>query len=247
MENKSSKIFGIRAVIEAINSEATIQKVYLQKDLKGSLFSELNGLIKEHKISTSFVPVEKLNHLSKDNNHQGVVATISPIDFYDLETLIDEVMESSKTPLFLLLDQITDVRNFGAIIRTAECTGVHGIVIQNQGSAPLNADAIKTSAGAAFKVPICRVNHLKDVMFLLQASEVQMVAATEKTDDTIYDVDFTKPTAIIMGSEHRGVNPSILKMVDAKAKLPLLGEIESLNVSVACGAFLYEVVRQRIN
>ncbi|WP_083265087.1 23S rRNA (guanosine(2251)-2'-O)-methyltransferase RlmB [Urechidicola croceus] len=246
MENKSSKIFGIRAVIEAINSGATIQKVYLQKDLKGNLFSELNGLIKEHKISTSFVPIEKLHHLSKDNNHQGVVATISQIDFYDLETLVNETLESDKNPLFLLLDQITDVRNFGAIIRTAECTGVNGIVIQSHGSAPLNADAIKTSAGAAFKVPICRVDHLKDALFLLQASEIQLVAATEKTENTLYDVDFTKPTAIIMGSEHRGVNPSILKMVDEKAKLPLLGEIESLNVSVACGAFLYETIRQRL-
>jgi 23S rRNA (guanosine2251-2'-O)-methyltransferase len=247
MENTSSKVFGIRAVIEAINSNATIQKIYLQKDLKGSLFSELNSMIKEHKISTSFVPIEKLNHLSKNNNHQGVVATISPIDFYDLEELINKTIESDATPLFLLLDQLTDVRNFGAIIRTAECTGVNGIVIQNQGSAPLNADAIKTSAGAAFKVPICRVNHLKDAMFLLQASDIQLIAATEKTENTIYDVDFTQPTAIIMGSEHRGVNPSILKMVDAKAKLPLLGTIESLNVSVACGAFLYETVRQRMS
>ncbi|MDC9722847.1 MAG: 23S rRNA (guanosine(2251)-2'-O)-methyltransferase RlmB [Urechidicola sp.] len=246
MENTSSKIFGIRAIIEAINSGATIQKIYLQKDLKGNLFSELSSLIKENNISTSFVPVEKLNHLSKNNNHQGVAATISPIDFYDLETLVNEVLESNTTPLFLLLDQITDVRNFGAIIRTAECTGVNGIVIQNQGSAPLNADAIKTSAGAAFKVPICRVNHLKDAMFLLQASDIKMVAATEKTNDTLYDVNFNQPTAIIMGSEHRGVNPSILKMVDAKAKLPLLGEIESLNVSVACGAFLYEAIRQRM-
>ena len=246
MENTSSKIFGIRAIIEAINSGATIQKIYLQKDLKGNLFSELSSLIKENNISTSFVPIEKLNHLSKNNNHQGVAATISPIDFYDLETLVNEVLESDATPLFLLLDQITDVRNFGAIIRTAECTGVNGIVIQNQGSAPLNADAIKTSAGAAFKVPICRVNHLKDAMFLLQASDIKMVAATEKTNDTLYDVDFKQPTAIIMGSEHRGVNPSILKMVDAKAKLPLLGEIESLNVSVACGAFLYEAIRQRM-
>ena len=245
MEIKSSKIFGIRAIIEAINSGATIQKVYLQKGLTGNLFSELNGLIKAHKISTSHVPVEKLNHLSKDNNHQGVAATISPIDFYDFEKLLDKVKESNSTPLFLLLDQITDVRNFGAIIRTAECTGVNGIIIQNQGSAPLNADAIKTSAGAAFKVPICRVDHLKDAIFILQAEEIQIVAATEKTDDTLYDVDFKLPTAIIMGSEHRGVNPSILKMVDTKAKLPLLGEIESLNVSVACGAFLYEVVRQR--
>lgn len=247
MENTSSKIFGIRAIIEAINSGATIQKVYLQKDLKGNLFTELNGLIKEHRIATSFVPVEKLNHLSKNSNHQGVAATISPIDFHDLEQLIDTTIENGETPLFLLLDQLTDVRNFGAIIRTAECTGVNGIIIQNQGSAPLNADAIKTSAGAAFKVPICRVNHLKDALFLLQASNIQLIAATEKTDDTIYDVNFTKPSAIIMGSEHRGVNPSILKMVDRKAKLPLLGSIESLNVSVACGAFLYECVRQRIN
>lgn len=245
-ENKSSKIFGIRAIIEAINSGATIQKIYLQKDLKGSLFSELNGLIKEQRISTSFVPIEKLNHLSKNNNHQGVVATISPIDFQDLEKIVDKVIENNTNPLFLLLDQVTDVRNFGAIIRTAECTGVNAIIIQNQGNAPLNADAIKTSAGAAFKVPICRVNHLKDALFILQASDIQLVAATEKTENTIYEVDFTKPTAIIMGSEHRGVNPSILKMVDAKAKLPLLGEIETLNVSVACGAFLYEVVRQRI-
>lgn len=247
MENTSSKIFGIRAVIEAIDSNATIQKIYLQKDLKGSLFSELNSMIKEHNISTSFVPVEKLNHLSKNSNHQGVVATISPIDFHDLEELINKTLESGATPLFLLLDQLTDVRNFGAIIRTAECTGVNGIVIQNQGSAPLNADAIKTSAGAAFKVPICRVNHLKDAMFLLQASDIKLIAATEKTEDTVYDVDFTQPSAIIMGSEHRGVNPSILKMVDAKAKLPLLGTIESLNVSVACGAFLYEAVRQRMS
>lgn len=246
MEEKSSKIFGIRAVIEAINSGATIQKVYLQKGLAGNLFSELNGLIKAHKIATSHVPVEKLNHLSRNSNHQGVAATISPIDFHDLESLLETVLESDKTPLFLLLDQITDVRNFGAIIRTAECTGVDGIVIQNQGSAPLNADAIKTSAGAAFKVPICRVDHLKDAMFLLQASDIKLVASTEKTDDTLYDVDFKQPTAIIMGSEHRGVNPSILKMVDSKAKLPLLGSIESLNVSVACGALLYEALRQRL-
>ena len=246
MENDFSKIFGIRAIIEAIHSGATIQKVYLQKHLQGNLSSELNGLIKEHKIATSFVPVEKLNHLSKNSNHQGVVATISPIDYHDLETLLENVTANKTTPLFLLLDQITDVRNFGAIIRTAECTGVNGIIVQNQGSAPLNADAIKTSAGAAFKVPICRVDHLKDALFLLQASEIQLVAATEKTENTLYDVDFNLPTAIIMGSEHRGVNPSILKMVDKKAKLPLLGDIASLNVSVACGAFLYEATRQRM-
>jgi 23S rRNA (guanosine2251-2'-O)-methyltransferase len=161
--------------------------------------------------------------------------------------LIQNTLEKKQTPLFLLLDQISDVRNFGAIIRTAECTGVNGIIIQKDGSAPVNAETIKTSAGAAFKVPICKVDHIKDALFILQASDIKTVAATEKTEDSIFDIDFNQPIAIIMGSEHRGVNPSILKMVDYKAKLPLLGEIESLNVSVACGAFLYETVRQRMN
>ncbi len=145
----------------------------------------------------------------------------------------------------MLLDQLSDVRNFGAIIRTAECTGVDGIIIQKSGSAPVNGDTIKTSAGAVFKIPICKVDHIKDAMFHLQASGIKVIAATEKTENTLYDVSFKEPCAIIMGSEGRGINPSVLKLVDAKAKLPLLGEIESLNVSVACGAFLYEAIRQR--
>jgi 23S rRNA (guanosine2251-2'-O)-methyltransferase len=246
MENEVSKIFGIRAVIEAINSGKTIGKVFLQKDLNGPLFSELNTLIKSHNIASSFVPVEKLNRLSKNSNHQGVVAQTSAIDFVDLEDLIAETLEKTSTPLFLLLDKVSDVRNFGAIIRTAECTGVNGIIIQKQGNAPVSADAIKTSAGAAFKVPVCKVDHIKDAVFQLQAENIQIVAATEKTDQLIYDVDLTLPTAIIMGSEDRGINPSILKIVEHKAKLPLLGEIASLNVSVACGAILYEATRQRI-
>ncbi|WP_298367966.1 23S rRNA (guanosine(2251)-2'-O)-methyltransferase RlmB [uncultured Lutibacter sp.] len=246
MENEVSKIFGIRAVIEAIDSGKTISKVYLQKGLSGQLFSELNILIKRNNIATSFVPVEKLNRLSKNSNHQGVVAQTSAIDFADLDALITSTLEKSKAPLFLLLDQVSDVRNFGAIIRTAECTGVDGIIIQKQGNAPISADTIKTSAGAAFKLPICKVDHIKDAIFQFQAAEVQIVAATEKTDNLIYNVDLTLPTAIIMGSEDRGINPSILKIVDVKAKLPLLGEIESLNVGVACGAFLYEATRQRL-
>jgi 23S rRNA (guanosine2251-2'-O)-methyltransferase len=192
------------------------------------------------------VPVEKLDRLSKNGNHQGAVAQISPVEFHDLEELIDRVLESKKTPLFLLLDQLSDVRNFGAIIRTAECTGVNGIIIQKDGSAPVNAETIKTSAGAAFKIPICKVDHIKDALFLLQAAAIKTVAATEKTESSLYDIDLNQPMAIVVGSEHRGVNPSILKMVDYKAKLPLLGDIESLNVSVACGAFLYETVRQRM-
>ena len=247
MTTETTNIFGIRAIIEAIESGSTINKIYLQKGLRGELFYELNKLIKSKSLTTSMVPVEKLNRLSKNNNHQGAVAQISPVEFHDLETLIEQTIDGGTTPLFLLLDQLSDVRNFGAIIRTAECTGVNGIIIQKNGSAPVNAETIKTSAGAAFKIPICKVDHLKDALFLLEASDIKTVAATEKTEDSIYDIDLNQPMAIVMGSEHRGVNPSILKMVDYKAKLPMLGEIASLNVSVACGAFLYETVRQRIS
>lgn len=244
MEN-NTQIFGLRAVIEAINANTTIDKVFLQKGLKGELFMELEALLRQNGINSSYVPIEKLNRLTK-NNHQGAVAQISPISFHDLESLINKTIESGTTPLFLLLDQLSDVRNFGAIIRTAECTGVNGIIVQKKGGAPVNGDTIKTSAGAVFKVPICKVDHIKDAMFLLQGSGIKVIAATEKTDNTIFDVSFKEPCAIIMGSEGRGINPSVLKLADAKAKLPLLGEIESLNVSVACGAFLYEAVRQRL-
>jgi 23S rRNA (guanosine2251-2'-O)-methyltransferase len=243
MENQT-QIFGIRAIIEAISSGKTIDKVFLQKGLHGELFNQLETLLRKQSINSSYVPVEKLNRLTK-GNHQGAVAQISPIEFHDIETLVSSVINSGKTPLFLLLDQLSDVRNFGAIIRTAECTGVNGIIIQKKGGAPVNGDTIKTSAGAVFKIPICKVDHIKDAVFYMQASDIKVIAATEKTNDLLYDVSFTEPCAIIMGSEGRGINPSILKVVDAKAKLPLLGEIESLNVSVACGAFLYEVVRQR--
>jgi 23S rRNA (guanosine2251-2'-O)-methyltransferase len=205
----------------------------------------LDQLLRKEKINSSYVPVEKLNRLSK-KNHQGVVAQISPIEFYDIEELITSTIESGKTPLFLLLDQLSDVRNFGAIIRTAECTGVSGIIIQKKGSAAINGDTIKTSAGAIFKIPICKVDHIKDAVFYMQASGIKVIAATEKTDNTIYDVSFKEPCAIVMGSEGRGINPSVIKVSDESAKLPLLGEIESLNVSVACGAFLYEAVRQRL-
>ena len=247
MITETTNIFGIRAIIEAIESGSTINKIYLQKGLRGELFYELNKLIKTKNLTTSMVPVEKLNRLSKNNNHQGAVAQISPVEFYDLETLIEETLDNGTTPLFLLLDQLSDVRNFGAIIRTAECTGVNGIIIQKNGSAPVNAETIKTSAGAAFKIPICKVDHLKDALFILESSEIKTVAATEKTEDSLYDINLNQPLAIIMGSEYRGINPSILKMVDYKAKLPLLGDIASLNVSVACGAFLYETVRQRMD
>ncbi len=241
---KDTTIYGIRAIIESIKSGENIDKIFLQKGLKGELFHKLEQLIKKEQLNASYVPIEKLNRLSK-KNHQGAVAQIAPITFYNIEELVLNVIESGKTPLFLLLDQLSDVRNFGAIIRTAECTGVSGIIIQKKGGAPVNGDTVKTSAGAIFKIPICKVDHIKDAVFYLQASGIKVIAATEKTDQLLYNISFNDPCAIIMGSEDRGINPSVLNIVDEKAKLPILGEIESLNVSVACGAFLYEVVRQR--
>lgn len=240
----STQIYGIRAIIEAIKAEKPIDKVFIQKGLKGDLFKELETAIRKGGINSSYVPIEKLNRLTR-SNHQGAIANISPIRFHDLEELVEGVISKKDKPLFLLLDQLSDVRNFGAIIRTAECTGVDGIIIQKKGAAPVTGDTIKTSAGAAFKVPIVKVDHLKDAVYFLQASGIKIIAATEKTDTSIYDVSFKEGCAIIMGAEDVGISPSILKAVDAKAKLPLLGEIGSLNVSVACGIFLYETVRQR--
>lgn len=243
--SKTTQIYGIRAIIEAINNNEPIDKVFIQKGLRGDLYRELEGLMRKKGVHNSYVPIEKLNRLTK-NNHQGAVANISPITFYEIEELVTAVMEREQQPLFLILDQLSDVRNFGAIIRTAECTGVSGIIIQKKGAAPVTADTIKTSAGAAFKVPIAKVDHVKDAVFYLQASGVSVTAATEKTSNTIYDIDFTGPSAVVMGAEDRGISPSVLKAADQLAKLPLLGEIESLNVSVACAVFLYEAVRQRI-
>ncbi|MEA1785900.1 23S rRNA (guanosine(2251)-2'-O)-methyltransferase RlmB [Arenibacter sp. GZD96] len=244
MEN-NTQIYGIRAIIEALQADKPVDKIFIQKGLRGDLSRELETLIRHKGIGVSYVPVEKLNRLSK-NNHQGVIATISPISFYSLEELVENAIAHKEKPLFLLLDQLSDVRNFGAVIRTAECTGVDGIIIQKKGGAPVTADTIKTSAGAVFKVPIAKVDHLKDAVFYLQASGIKVIAASEKTNNTIYSVSFNEPCAIIMGAEDTGISPSILKVVDATAKLPLMGKIGSLNVSVACGVFLYEVVRQRM-
>ena len=241
---KENYIFGIRAIKEAIHSNKEIDKIFIQKDIQSDLMKDLMKLIKQKNINFSYVPPEKLNKLST-GNHQGIVATTSPIIFHKLETLIENVMTTSNNPLFLILDQISDVRNFGAIIRTAECTGVNGIIIQKQGAAPVNGDTVKTSVGSIFNIPICKVDHIKDVIFYLQSSGIRVIAATEKTDTSLFELNLTIPLAIVMGSEDRGINPSVLKIVDEKAKLPMYGTISSLNVSVACGAFLYEAIRQR--
>ena len=236
--NSETKLYGIRAVLEAIEANKSLEKIFLQKGLKGDLYFKLEKKIKEKNLSFSYVPVEKLNRLTI-NNHQGVVATISPISFFDLDELVTTVKNNKKDPIFIVLDQLSDVRNFGAIIRTAECTGVDGIIIPKSGSAPINGDTIKTSAGAVFNIPICKVDHIKDAIYYFNTSDIITVAATEKTENSIYDINLKKGCAIIMGSEGKGVSPSVLKIVDTKAKLPMYGKIASLNVSVACGVFLY--------
>ena len=239
------QIFGIRAVMEAVDAGKSIDKVFIQKGLRGQLIQQLEKQLRDEGISCSYVPIEKLDRLSK-KNHQGVVARVSPVDFHDLESLVSSASDSDGTPLFIILDQVNDVRNFGAIIRTAECSGVNGIIVSKQGGASISGDTIKTSAGAIFKVPICKVDHIKDAIYFLQASDIKIVAATEKTDQLIYDADLSAPLALIMGSEEKGIADSVLKLADERVKLPLLGEIASLNVSVACGAVLYEIVRQRL-
>ena len=241
---KNTEIYGIRAVIEAINSSKDIDKVFIQTGLKGKLIGQLESLIRKNKINFSYVPTQKLDRLSK-KNHQGVVARVAPIKFYTIDSF-SEVIEKSKNPFILILDQINDVRNFGAIIRTAEISGVDGIIIQNSSSAPVNSDTIKTSAGAIFNIPICKVNHIKDAIYHLQSMNISIISASEKSKKNIYDVDLKGPLAIIMGSEHKGINKSVINLSNESVKLPMYGKIESLNVSVACGIFLYEVVRQRI-
>lgn len=242
--NKENKIFGIYPILEALKAAVVIDKLYVQKDIQNP---KIEGIVKDAEkagVTINTVPIEKLNRLTQ-GNHQGLVAITSPISFPSLEETVERILETKKTPLFIILDQISDVRNFGAILRTAECTGVDAVIIQKKGGAPVSGDAVKTSAGAIFNIPICKVDHIKDAIFYLQGSGITTLAATEKSDETIYSKDLTKPLALILGSEGKGVSKSVLSLVDEAASLPLLGTINSLNVSVACGAFLYEVVRQR--
>lgn len=247
MERKSNQqVFGIRAVIEAIESGKEIESLMIQKGISGDLFRELRKLIDQYDIKYQYVPVEKLNRICK-GNHQGVFAFISPISFHKVEDLIPFIFENGETPLLLVLDRITDVRNFGAIARTAECAGVHGIVVPMRESAAIHSDSIKTSAGALFRIPVCRVNNLKKAVEYMQESGLQVVACTEKNDESIYTTDFKTPTAIVMGSEEDGISNDILRIADRYAKIPLKGEIESLNVSVATGVILYEALRQRMS
>lgn len=245
MDNKAQTIFGIYPIKEALTSNIAIDKVYLQKGVENDKITSLLKALEKANITPVTVPIEKLNRLTK-GNHQGIVAITSPVAFSSLEALVEQALAQKENPLFIILDQITDVRNFGAILRSAECTGVDGVIIQKSGGAPVSGDTVKTSAGAVFKIPICKVEHIKDAIFYMQASGINTLAATEKTQTNLFSLNLKKPLAIVLGSEEKGVSKSVLNIVDEKAALPLLGEINSLNVSVACGAILYEVIRQRL-
>ena len=231
---ETESIFGIRPIIEAIQSGKTIDKIFIQKGLHNDLFSELWKLIRMRRVNYKHVPIEKINRLT-NKNHQGVFAFISPIDFYKIEDIIPHIYEQGNNPLILLLDKITDIRNFGAISRTAECSGVNAILIPEKGSAAINADAVKTSAGALLKIPICRSWNLKMSIEFLKDSGLQIVACTEKTQKNIFEINFKDPTAIIIGSEENGISEEYLKMCDNQARIPIHGTISSLNVSVASG------------
>lgn len=237
-------IFGLRPIIEAIQAGKEIDTLFIQKGLKNELFQELWQLVRAHKVNYKHVPVEKLNRLTR-KNHQGVFAFISPINFHKTDNVIQDVFEKGENPLFLILDRVTDVRNFGAIVRTAECSGAQAVIVPEKGSAAINGDALKTSAGALHNIPICREFNLKATIEYLKNCGLQIVGCTEKTDDMIYQPDFSVPTAIIMGSEEDGISPEYLKLCDHKAKIPMNGTIGSLNVSVSAGVILYEAVRQR--
>ncbi len=244
-ETKNDLLFGIRPVIEAIKEGKEIDKLFVQHGLGGELFHELKALIRQQNLQFQYVPIEKLNRLTT-KNHQGVVCFISSISYYSIEDVLPTIFEAGKVPLLLILDRITDVRNFGAIARTAYVSGADAIIIPSRGGAQINADAIKTSVGALHKVTVCRENNLKDTIDYLKASGVRVLACTEKTDQLYYDVDFTIPTAIIMGSEEDGISPEYIKRSDGAIAIPMYGDLGSLNVSVAAGIILYEAVKQRI-
>ncbi|MEI6140008.1 MAG: 23S rRNA (guanosine(2251)-2'-O)-methyltransferase RlmB [Mariniphaga sp.] len=241
---KSDYIFGMHTIIEAILSGKEIEKILIKKGLQGELYRELMDLVHQMQIPIQLVPIEKIDRVTR-KNHQGVLAFISPIAYQNIEEIIPRLYEEGKNPLILILDEITDVRNFGAIARSAEVAGVDAIVIPEKGSAQINADAIKTSAGALHLIPVCRTKSLSMVVKYLKNSGLKIVAATDKGEKYLFDVAMKDPLAIILGSEDLGIEAGLLKVADEWAKIPQFGQIKSLNVSVAAGIMIFEAIRQR--
>lgn len=243
--NEENLIFGTRAVIEAVNAGKEIDKIIIQKGLSNQLYTELRKAIKDLDIPIQIVPPEKINRITT-KNHQGVLAFIAQVTYYEAEEMLASVFEKGKVPLVLILDRVTDVRNFGAIARSADCAGVDFIVIPSRGAAQINADAVKTSAGALNRIPVCREENLKNTIEYLKESGLQIIACHEKTSNYHFNADLTKPTAIIMGSEENGISNEYIKRSDMQVKIPMVGNIASLNVSVATGIILFEAVKQRL-
>ena len=243
-EHDKDFIFGTRAVMEAIHAQRDIDKILVDKEVNNELIKELLALAKQERIQVVRVPDAKLNRITR-KNHQGVVAHMSAIQYASLDNVIDECFSKGIAPLILVLDRITDVRNFGAMARTADCAGVHAIVIPEKGSAQINSDAVKTSAGALNHLPVCKVKNLYYTVKDLKKMGLNVVSVTEKTERMMYDADFTLPTALIMGSEEDGISQELMGVSDEFVKIPLMGNIESLNVSVSAGVVIYEAIRQR--
>ncbi|MDD2256013.1 MAG: 23S rRNA (guanosine(2251)-2'-O)-methyltransferase RlmB [Bacteroidales bacterium] len=237
-------VFGTRAVIEAVLAGKDIDKIFVRKNLESDLFSELMTALKGWDIPIQRVPVEKLNRITM-KNHQGVIALMSAVEFQKIEHVVPDLFEAGEMPFVVVLDGVTDVRNLGAIARTCDGAGVHAMVVPGSHTASINADAVKTSAGALHSLPVCRSMNLRDAVLFLKNSGLRIVAASEKSDVRYTQENMTGPIAIVMGAEDTGVSPEILKLCDATVSIPLFGKIASLNVSAAGGILLYEVVRQR--
>ncbi len=238
-------IYGIRPIIEAIEAGKTIDKIMLQKSSRGDLIRELSNKIRVNNIAVQYVPIERLNRIIQ-GNHQGAIAFISSIEYSDIFNVIPTIYEQGVNPFILILDRITDVRNFGAICRTAECAGVHAIVIPTQNSAQINEDAIKTSAGALNIIPICKHNNLFEVIEFIKNSGIDIIGITEKSNKLFYETDYNKPICLMVGNEGDGISDEYFKYFSDIVKIPMQGDIESLNVSVAAGIILFEAVKQRI-
>ena len=243
MKKRSSEdlAYGIRSVIEAIKEGKTINKILIQKGLTGDLMKELMTLIHKENIVVQKVPIQKLNHMVK-KNHQGVIAMISPVAYHEIDWLVQQVYEKGEDPFILILDRVKDVRNFGAIARTAECFGVHAIVIPSKDSALITNDAVKTSAGALFKIPVCKVTSLTSALDFLKGCGLKVYACSEKSETFINKLETTGPKALIMGSEEDGVDLQLIKASDVNFKIPMTGSIASLNVSVACGIAIHKLM-----
>jgi 23S rRNA (guanosine2251-2'-O)-methyltransferase len=242
--DKEDYIFGTRAVIEAIRNGRSIDKILIKKGIDNELFNTLFPLIKENNVNFQFVPAEKISRITR-KNHQGVLAFLSPVDFADIEIVLPGLFEEAVNPLILMLDRITDVRNFGAIVRSAECGGVNAVIVPEKGMARIGADAVKTSAGALNYLPVCKSPNLKQTLQFLKNSGIRIVAASEKADTLFTDAKMNVPLCIIVGAEDKGISPAILQMADEQVRIPLSGKIDSLNVSVAAGLMIFEAVRQR--